>query len=356
VTGRRRRPEVRHLARRVRSGDVHDAQPVREPRDGDLGRADGLDRLVTAGELGLRRTVHTVNLKARERHRVLLVGDVHQPQERRRPRLQLGDVLVGHEQDPPALQGERHRQRGVRGRDERRTPVQAGDVARLGHVLDVEDDEAAVPVAHVEAVALTDRVVTAVQPALPRRRLPAGRPLPRHPPPPDFLGPRGIGQVEDHDDVALVAPHLRRDVGVAAVEREAVHAEPAASPEGDLARASGRRDVVNAKPAGAGAGLSAVPLAVHEHQAVDRAHLVRVRPRRHLQRGQLTRRRGIADVDQRRAVGRLHVGDARNPAVDHHLTAAGAVEPRDLSYALRARAVAAAHGSSDLEALRGPVS
>src|SRR5439155_1759389 len=87
----------------------------------------------------------------------------------------------------------------------RRAPVESGDEGGLAHVLDVEDDEATVPVADIEAIPQAYRVVTAVLAPRPRRRLAARRPLPRHPPPADFLRLRWIGEVEDHHDVADVA-------------------------------------------------------------------------------------------------------------------------------------------------------
>src|SRR5499425_2426597 len=136
----------------------------------------------------------------------------------------------------------------MRGRDVWRAPVEPGHVARFPHVLDVENDEAAVPVAHVEPIAEANRMMTAMVPSRPRRRLAARRPLPGHPPAPDLLRVRGIHQIEDHHDVADVAVHLRRDVGVAAVEGEAMHAGPAALPEGELAGAARLRHVEDAEP------------------------------------------------------------------------------------------------------------
>ena len=187
------------------------------------------------------------DLEGGDGHRVALVGDVHQPQEGRRPRRGLGHVLVGDQHDAAAVERERQRQRGVGRRDVGRAPVEPGDEARLAHVLDVEDHEAAVPVAHVEPVARADRVVAAVVAPRPGRRLPASGPLPRHPPAPDLLRPRRIVQIEDHHDVADVAVHLGGDVGVAPVEGEAVHARAAALPERDLARPARVGDVVDAR-------------------------------------------------------------------------------------------------------------
>src|SRR2546425_11687504 len=118
---------------------------------------------------------------------------------------------------------------------ERWAPVHARDEPWLGHVLDVEDHEAAVPVRDVEPVAATDRVMATVGTPLPARCLTADDPLARHPPAPDLFRPRGILEIEDHHDVAAVTLGLGREIGVAPVEREAMEALP--FDEGDLARA-----------------------------------------------------------------------------------------------------------------------
>ena len=62
----------------------------------------------------------------------------------------------------------------------------------LADIVDVEDDEAAVPVADVEAIADPHRVMAAMRGALPGRLLAAGRPLPGHPPAADLLGRGGF--------------------------------------------------------------------------------------------------------------------------------------------------------------------
>src|SRR5882724_5836867 len=311
--------ERRDLARRVRVGDVDDAQAVREPRDGNLRAAYLLARLVSARELRLRRAVDAVDLEAGERCRARLVRDVHEPEERRRPRRDPHHVLVRHEQHAPPLQRERDGERRVRRRAERWAPVETGHEARLAHVLDVEDDEAAVPVRDVEPVAEADRMVAAVRAALPGRRLAAGDPLAGHPPAADLLRVRRIVQVEDADDVAAIT----------AVEGEAV--DTLALPERDLARLVGTRDVEDAEAAAeAGARRGARRrLPVHEHHVVHHTDLVGVHVGRDRDLGELARLRRVADVDHRGAVRRLHVGDVRRGAADDDLAAARAIEVAD---------------------------
>ena len=68
---------------RVRVGDVHDAEAVGEPCHGDLGSGHSLAGLMAAGELRLGAAVDPRDLEARERGGAPLVGDVHDPEERR---------------------------------------------------------------------------------------------------------------------------------------------------------------------------------------------------------------------------------------------------------------------------------
>src|SRR5712691_11196010 len=97
---RNRRDEAGDLARSVRLADVHDPEAVGEPGHRDLGPAHFLGRLVAAGELGLRRAVDAVDLEARERRWPRLVGDVHEPEERRRGVLgEAQHVLVRDQHD-----------------------------------------------------------------------------------------------------------------------------------------------------------------------------------------------------------------------------------------------------------------
>ena len=92
---RRRGEEVRDLSRRMRIGDVHDAQAVGEPRHRNVRSRHALARLVATGEVRLGLAVDARDLEAREGNRPPLVRDVHEPQERRRAGLELGHVLVG---------------------------------------------------------------------------------------------------------------------------------------------------------------------------------------------------------------------------------------------------------------------
>jgi hypothetical protein len=228
-----------------------------------------------------------------------------------------------------------------------------------------------------ELVADPQGVVQAVLVALPARRLAAGQVLARHPPTRHLFRSRRIANVVDHQDVADVALHLGRDVGVALVDVEAVDAEAEGLVVGDQLRPGLVGDVVDPEPAVGIAALAGgvqhrdvvrghaqlgrqlciarrpsqiagepgpelrqaralaqevtiVLLDVGEHQVADDPDLVGVG----VAVGQLDRRdhlglRRIRDVDDRGAVRRLHVADIGSAVLDHDLAAAGDVQVAD---------------------------
>ena len=194
------------------------------------------------------------------------------------------------------------------------------------------------PVADVEPVAEPERMVAAGRhPVVPGVFLAARPPLAGDPPAADFFGLRGVGEIEDHHDVADVALDRGRDVGVAAVEGEAVHALAGGAPLGDEVRRGGVRDIVDAEPAAEAVGVvaAAEALVVDQHDAVGGADLVGVPAFRQLDARKRARVRGIGHVHDRGTGGPAHVADVERGAVDPDLAAAGAVDMGDAAGAVR---------------------
>ena len=112
--------------------------------------------------------------------------------------------------------------------------------AEIGHIGNAES---AMPAARPHLVAEAQRMMQPMLAPGPGRRLAAGDVLPRQPPAGDFRGLRWIAHVVDDQDVADIARHLSRDVGVALVHVEAVHADAAGLMMHDLLRLRGLRHV-----------------------------------------------------------------------------------------------------------------
>ena len=132
-------------------------------------------------------------------------------------------VFIRYHHEIPIVDLERDAQGGVRRPRKRRAPIETRHQLGLAHVVDIENDQTALPVTRIKPIAVAQRVMAFVRIALPRRRLATGDPLSGHPPAADFFGFGRIFQIENHHDVAEVAIHRRRDVSVTPVKIEAVH-------------------------------------------------------------------------------------------------------------------------------------
>jgi hypothetical protein len=168
---------------------------------------------------------------------------------------------------------------------------------------------------------------------LPRRHLAAGGPLPFHVPAPDLGGIGRVLEVEDDDDVAQVAFHFGRQVGIATVEIETVDARSATGPESDLARLGRVGHVVDLEPAHeVGRRLAGIDdgFRIADHQPTLHAHLVRMRVG--LLDGQFgddPRLGGIAHIDDGGAFGPHRVANVGDGAVHDDLAASLAVQVAD---------------------------
>src|SRR6266566_1589671 len=117
-----------------------------------------------------------------------------------------------------------------------RAPVEYAQCSGFTHVRDIDDGKAAEPVTYIKPVVLSNRMMATVIGAMPGRFLSAGHPLARHPPTADFLRLLRVLYVQDQCNVADVAFHVGREIGVAPVEGKSVHAFGGSLEKSDLAR------------------------------------------------------------------------------------------------------------------------
>src|SRR5262249_35307574 len=160
----------------------------------------------------------------RDRYRMSLIGDINDPKKCRRQRSALLRIFIRHHQNIAIHYFPGHRQRGVNRSRIGRVPAKAADKLGAAHVGYVKDDEASMPVAHVESISLTHRMMAPVRIAIPGRPFPSRGPLSGHPPSSDFFGPCWIFEIDNHYDIAHVTFESRREISVPAIECKSVHA------------------------------------------------------------------------------------------------------------------------------------
>ena len=148
------------------------------------------------------------------------------------------------------------------------------------------------PIAHIKPVAFAQRMVAAWRhPIGPWVFLAARFPLAGNPPAADLDRLCRIGEIEDHDDVADIPFGRRRDVGVAAVEIEPMHAAANGAPLRDQLRRCRIGDIVDVDAAAdvCAARLSEL-LLIDDHDVAGNPHLVRVPAFAHVNLGERFRR------------------------------------------------------------------
>src|SRR5260370_22422086 len=159
--------------------------------------------------------------------------------------------------------------------------------------------------------------------------LAAGGPLAGRPPSPDLARMSRVDEVENHHDVAGVTLDRRRDVSVAAVEGEAMAAAAGGLPFRDELWRRRIRNVVDTHAAAKFGIVATLAFVIHEHHAVGDAHLVRMPSLGDFEMSEDARLARIRDVDDRSAVGMVHVCDIGRGAVEPYLATTGAIEMPD---------------------------
>ena len=321
-------------------------------------------------------------MEHRERLYFIALLDVEHPQACVQVAVAVVVLFIRANCDVAAGDGERHFQDRVRRLGERRVIVVGADHLGVADVRDVEHADARVPDGRPQLVLVAQRMMKAVLVALPRRRFAAGDVLAGHPPARDLGGVRRILEIVDDEDVADEAFHLGGDVCVVLVHVEAVHAEAVRlhvteqaglilvgdvpdleaafgvgvakelARERDLLRldaqlgcqlcifrlaAEGGQELAFGflQVSGRARGVTLVLLDVGDHEVAGDAHLVGVRALRlEGQRGDDLRPLRVRDVDDGRAMRRLHVADEGVVALDVDLAATGQVEMADALHAL----------------------
>ena len=256
----------------------------------------------------------------------------------------------------------------------RRMIIVGADGARFRDIGDIDHTQPRLPAARPQLVALAQRVMQAVIHSRPGRLLAAGDMLARHPPARDLGRALRITQIVNDEDVAEIALHLGRDIGVALVHVEAVHADAARLLMHDQARLGGIRDIPHLESAfGIAAGqfglqrrqsrlldpefgrqlflrrlapqrllqfgarlehalrrahhAPVVVLDIGDHDVAGHAHLVRMRAVVfEFDLGHHARLARVRNIEDGGAVRRLHVAEKSMLALHHDLPATGNVE------------------------------
>src|SRR5262249_60776891 len=124
-------------------------------------------------------------------------------------------------------------------------PAKAGYEFRMAHVGYIQDDDPSMPIAHIEPVSQTHRMMAPVCIAIPARPFPSRGPLSGHPPSSNFLRPCWILEVDNHHDVADITFKSRREISVPAIECKSVDAFAGGFEKGNLLRLRLVRDIEN---------------------------------------------------------------------------------------------------------------
>src|SRR5580704_15039209 len=161
------------------------------------------------------------------------------------------------------------------------------------------------------------------RPIVPRIILAPALPLAGNPPAADLDGPRWVGKVEDHDDIADVTLCGRRDVGVTPIEIEAVHTTTDGAPFANKLWVGRFRYIVNIDSAArlVRQGFAEL-LLINHHDAAGDPDLVRVPAFADRNCGKDARCARVGDVDDGRTGRRPHMTDKKRSPLNPDLAAA----------------------------------
>ena len=239
--------------------------------------------------------------------------------------------FIDADRDAPPGALDRHRHDRMRRLGKRRVIIVRRHSLRFGEVGNIDDTETAVPAARPHLVAEAQRVVQTVTLARPGRGFAGGEVLPRHPPARNFLRLCRVLHVVSDKDIAHEAVHLGRDIGVARVHIETVHADAAGEMMMDQLGLRLVGDVVDAEAAVA-VGLRLVLFDVDEvgfgqvelrqefgARRIAAERLAQAAPdRRHILGAPTGRRRIALMVDHHNVAGDAHFVAVRREIADRN--------------------------------------
>ena len=166
--------------------------------------------------------------------------------------------------------------------------------------------------------------------AFPGGRLAAAGPLTGHPPASHFLWTGRILAIHDHHDAPDVSLDMRRDVGVGAIESEAMYTAVGLK-KSDFFRLLASGDIVNFE-SGRLFLFAAVPFQVHQHDVAAHLDFVRMHALGNFDLRDGLWMLGVSDVEDSRAVRRVHVTDKCVAVLHYYLAAARQIRPTDPFY------------------------
>src|SRR5713226_3920942 len=185
------------------------------------------------------------------------------------------------------------------------------------------------PIADVKPVASSNWMVTPGVCPVPSRSFSAGFPLSRHPPAANFLRLFRILEIQDHGDVSDVTFHGRGNVGVAAVKSESMNAFPMSFVKSDFPRFRLVRYIENFE-SGLKLLFCLVAFVVDEHHVAADANFMRMETLWYFKLRDQLGVFGIFDVDDRSAIGRVHMTHVRVAVFNDHRTPSGQIHAADL--------------------------